>query len=342
MEPKSKNLGVGLTVLGALVLLSAMIILFAGVPEVFEGGYSICIDFPNARGLKTGDIVTLSGLKVGKVTKLGFVDTGKVRARVHIDRGRQIPSNVVATITSGFGGIGGSSIDLSPRGKISPGQPQFLAAGAVIQGQPSFDLMAEAGPMLNSFTKLSSNLNSLLTTVEQTSTAPATGPVPKQGGIAGAIIKLNESLDAILAIMGDKENQRNIKETLSRLNGFMADATVTMNSVHDLVLEAEHTARKASDLMSTMDRATSRASQSIEVLTQQFLKDTELAAKSLESLNILLLQAQSKEGSLGKLLNDPNLYNRMVDLVDQMSGLMTQGNELLRQWKDKGVQLHLR
>ncbi len=342
MSPTSKNLAVGLTVLGALILLAAMIVIFAGMPEVFQGGYSIYADFPNAE-IKSGDVVTFRGLRVGKVTKMELAENEtRVRATVHIYKGIRIPSNVTATATTPLAGIGSATIALTSPGPVGPGKPPYLRPKAVIEGTPAFDLMSEAKPMVASLKKLGDNLNNLLETVQEASTAPTTGPAPRQGGLAGAIIKLNESLDAILAIMGDKENQRNIKETLARLNEFMANANGTMSSVDKLVREAQQTARQATNTLKSIDVAASRASQDFDLLTQEFLKASESASKSLTTLNEMLTKAQSNQGTLGKLLNDPNLYNRLVDIADQMSSLMKQGDELLRQWKDKGLQLHLR
>ena len=74
MIEHTRNVAVGLTVIVALLLLGSMIVLFTGLPTVFQRGYTIQILLPSKAETSIGDDVHLAGMEVGKVTKIYFTD----------------------------------------------------------------------------------------------------------------------------------------------------------------------------------------------------------------------------------------------------------------------------
>ena len=210
MKEHARNVLVGLAVIVALGLLAAMILVFAGVPGMLQGGYVIKMRFPATADAREGDPVHLVGIPVGQITHIGFADDDPrkgVTITARIDGDTKIPGNVNAYIFS-KGIAGGAYVELKADGKerIDPntGRPmQFLPDDwpGIIEGRLKTSMLPdEVQEGLKGITRLAENLNKLLAPEpedgngEVTTQGAGTRPTAKQG-LKGTVAKLNEALD---------------------------------------------------------------------------------------------------------------------------------------------------
>ena len=118
------------TVLGAFVLVGALIFLFFSYSEGDAGtvsGYQISANFSGIGGLKVGDEIQVSGVKVGQVAAIAL-DPEQYLARVtmEIDDQIKLPDDTVALISS-QSLLGGKYMALEPGGS-----PDMLEDGGEI------------------------------------------------------------------------------------------------------------------------------------------------------------------------------------------------------------------
>ena len=299
MKEHARNILVGLTVMVALGLLAAMILVFAGVPGILQGGYVIRMRFPTTADAHEGDPVHLVGIPVGSITHIGFADDDPrkgVTITARIDGDTKIPGNVNAYIFS-KGIAGGAYVELKADGKerIDPatGLPmEFLPVdwSGVIEGRLKTSLLPdEVREGLKGITRLAENLNKLL------APAPADGEAATQGagtrptamqGLKGTVAKLNEALDALNAAFS-KQNRANLTSSL----------------------------------------------ENIDDLTRKLLSSAEKLSSILDSMNRTVTKMEKGEGSAGKLVNDPKLYNNLVEASEQLTQSLKEFRELLKHWK---------
>jgi len=353
MSNRFHNILVGLTVMVGLLLLGGMIFWFAGMPEALRGGYQVHIHMPDSGGAKVGDSASLRGLPVGKLTNVAFVSSDPsqgVDLTLHIDNGINLPVGTKAYISQGLLG-GGTSISLAG----GAGKPYLPTDNsAVIPGETSG---LDFGKIAQSIDNLSQGLSTLLGTEPSgpgaTTTQGGATTAPVRPSLQTVIVSLDNTLESLDKIVADKENQQNIKESLKDLRGFLEKGTVTMEEVRKLSVVAAASKKKANSTFDKIGNATTQASTDInqltrallsdtDRLTQGLLKDTEDASRALNSLDRAIAAMSSGQGTTGKLITDPHLYNNMVDLSDQMSSLLKETREMLQQWKDKGVPLKLK
>ena len=298
---------VGLTVIVAFGLLAAMILIFAGLPGILQGGYEIKMRFPATADAHEGDPVHLAGIVVGSIIDIGFTD-GDARKGVtftaRIDADKKIPGNANAYIFS-KGIAGGAYVELKPDGKerIDPrtGRPtQFLPAGTIIDGTLKTSMLPdELTDGLKAISKLAESLSDLLAPERpaQTATQDArTRPATPQG-LKGTVIKLNQTLDALNEVLS-KENRANLAASL--------------NNVNDL--------------------------------TRNLLTTAEKLSSALDSINRMVTKIESGEGSAGKLINDPKLYNNLLEASEQLSLSLKEFRQTLKEfrqlskhWREKGI-----
>src|SRR5580692_7417855 len=132
MSPSRRNILVGVTVLGALLVLAWMVVEFGEKSaEVFAPPQMVVhFDAPRADGLSNGSAVNYRGVAVGRVTRLTLKpDYSGVTIDALVDSRPPLPGNLRGEIKStGLIG-GGSSINLASTD--SP-RPQTMTEDQVI------------------------------------------------------------------------------------------------------------------------------------------------------------------------------------------------------------------
>ncbi|MHC4294800.1 MAG: MlaD family protein [Planctomycetota bacterium] len=242
MTEMTRNLAVGFTVLVALALLGGMILLFTGLPEVFQPGYTIRITASTTYDAYPGDSIHMSGMRIGRIREINFTDPENPHEGVtfigRIKRGIKLPANARA---------------------------HFFTKG--IAGTTYLELKGDGAPRKD----------------------PATGKVleffPTDGSIA---------VDAL------------------RVGGGLDSPQMT------------------------------RAAESFTELTEKLITSAEKLSQLITTLNQAATKIESGDGTAGKLLNDPELYNNFLATTRQMNQLLEEVRQLVKTWKTEGVELKVK
>jgi phospholipid/cholesterol/gamma-HCH transport system substrate-binding protein len=341
MSARSHNIAVGLTVLVGLALLGGMILMFAGMPEAFQGGYMVTVHMADTGGTKKGDTVHLQGQPVGKITGVHFAEPDPrkgIDLTLHIDKGTNLPMDTELQISQNSI-MGGSwiSLTLGASDKYLPTDNT-----AVIQGSTSG---IDFGKIAQSVESLSQGLSLLLGTNSgggTTTSQGATRATGQNANLKTTINRLDVTLGALNEILDNKDNQENIRLTLGNLKQFTQVGTQTMEEIRKLAIAGQTTVAEATTTIKTINKVAGNANANMDKLTQGLIKDTEDVSHLMASLDRALNEMSKGQGTTGKLITDPHLYNNLVDLTDQMSSLLKETREMLQQWKDKGVPLKLK
>lgn len=328
MKEHAQNVIIGLTVIGALCLLGAMILTFTALPAVLQRGYEIKMRFSTTADAHESDPVHLAGIRIGRITDISFTDGDPrkgVTLTARIDGDTKIPGNINAYIFS-KGIAGGAYVELKADGKerIDPvtGQAMhFLPT----DGTVVIDGMLKTGIIPENLSKLADKLDKLIgddEPVEQrepTTQGAAIRPAA-QPGLKGTIAKLNRTLDALNKVIS-KENRTNLATSLKNLAKASAEARDTLAAV-----------RKFAD----------KAGANVDNLTRKLLENAEKLSALMDSINRTVTKIESGEGSAGKLINDPALYNSLLEASQQLSQSLKEFRQLIKQWQKKGLSLKLK
>lgn len=366
MKEHTRNVAVGLTVVVALGMLGGMILIFAGLPEMFQRGRLIRMHFPATGDVHEGDPIHLAGMRVGKITDISFVEGDPrkgVQFTARIDADVPLPGNVQPRIfTRGF--VGAAYVDLGADGpeRLDPATGRRLEFLPDRWDRPLEGIIKGSGLIPEEFTqalrglsRLADSLNDLLAApasapagTQPVASAPASGP--GAGNLREALVKLGKVLDAMDIILGDPQNQANLKTSLANLSRATASATEAMDALKEMAEGARTTAVAAHRTFDEGGKALIQTGQKIgnladnadrqlADLSRKLMEDAEKLSAVLTGLNQVIAKMDSGQGTAGQLLNDPKLYNSLLDAANQLSQLTKEFRQYLEQWSKQGIPL---
>ncbi len=357
MTDRTRNILVGLTVMVALAGLALMIILFQDVPAALQPGYRHDVQFSNAGGVTEGTDVLLAGKRIGRVIDVAVTDDDArkgVTMTMLIQTGVNVPGDVNAYIRA-RSLTGGSYIDLVPDGKApgsemtdpDTGEPMVwlpkdrrvvLAGTSGGGGLIPDDVREEIQASLTSFRRLADSLGNYLgpPTTTQPATTPATQPT-----LGDTLVKLNRALDAISDTL-DEKARTDLKQAIAGLRGAADNTAKAMDEARTLFSEARSVVALTKATLTNVSAATTRASDRFGELTGKLMDGADKLGEVLTSVEQSVHKLESGDGTAGKLLNDPTLYENLVDASGRLNKTLESLQDLLEQWKAKGVGIKLK
>jgi len=356
MKERTRNISVGLTVIVALMILGSLILIFTGLPWFLQRGYEIKIAADKTYDAHPGDGIHLVGMQIGKVIDIGFTDPEHpyrgVIVTAKIDEDIRLPGNVRAEFyTRGL--VGAAYIELKPHGgaRTDPATGATLEVfptdGSIVMDSKHFGesmIPRELVDAVKGLTDLAENINNLISPVpsgapeaapaQPTPTRPETRPV-EPAGLRETIAKLNRVLDAMWVVLGDEENQRNMKTSLANLTKATAAATDTMDQLKSFAEQARSTAKDFSQLAETSQVR-------VDELARKVTESADRVSQLMATANRLAMRIEGGEGTAGRLLNDPELYKNLLDATEEMGKLMGEFRLLVEAWRERGVDIRVK
>ena len=304
------------------------------------------------KGVPVCDTPTQTGCAVGwnsrgpryVINALEFTDPDNpyegVTVTVLIDSNISLPANTVMWVTK-QALVGRPWLEFFTQGDLPDGKAPTLSKVTpdVIPGyaKTASLLPDELAPALKGLASLSDNLNKLISPQPKDATSqPSTKPSASDAddGLAGTLNNLNVTLKGLSQVFGDVENQTNIKASLKNLAAAAAKANEAMDAMKEFASETRKSFKETS---ASVDKVVKRADQ----LTIKLIDDAEKISKLLATVNRIALKIENGDGTAGKMLNDPKLYNNLQEAASQMQILFKEFSALVKTWKENGLKVKM-
>jgi phospholipid/cholesterol/gamma-HCH transport system substrate-binding protein len=276
----TRELRIGLFTGGTLLILATFIFIVGDMSVLFKKkGFEIYAGFETAAGLDKRAVVKMAGVRIGYVKDI-TLDRRQARVALAIDSGIEIPRDSRATFGS-LGLLGEKYVEILP-GKGA----EMCRAGDVLPGQKSlgFD---QVGDLLGS---LGDDLKSASAAVKDT-----LGPETRAN--------LNRMLENLASVSSE------LKDVLGRNRDDIRTTVRNAGSaVETLDKSVETVSAAAQDALKLIKDI---AEENRGALKSNIDKIKDLLGKVEESLRLLnsaLEKINRGEGTVGKLIQDPELY----------------------------------
>ncbi|MDX1592361.1 MAG: MlaD family protein [Balneolaceae bacterium] len=291
----SNEVKVGITVLLAFIIAFVGFRFMRDIP-IFRQTFQIYAIFERGDGISRGSLVNVNGVKVGSVSSVRLTSDNRVRVTMSLDGEFAIPEGTVAQLTS-LGIVEGKSIVL----RLGDSDT-YVDYGDEIEGV---------------------------------------------------------YVESVTEVLGSRSEEiaGDVSQSLSELNTFLRQLNNTFDdstrvTLDETIYNASKTAKQLSDLLNERQRDISRGIQSgsqilarldsvamdnsprvdsIMVALEKNISELEELRTELEgattNLNQILDKINRGEGTIGKLVNDPAVYDNMEELSRELSRLVKDLNE---------------
>lgn len=279
----TKEFVIGISVIMAIIILYVGIDYLKGV-NLFKPANFYVAAYDNVAGLEVAAPVTVDGFKVGQVREINFdyENHGKIKVILALNKSLRLPVDSKAVIGSTL--MSGAYVDIK-MGKSK----ELIEVGGDIATQTNPDMMASLSDnVLPAVGEILPKVDSLLANLNKLVGDPALlKSVQSLEGITDNINKASLSLNTVIGrqVPG---MMNNVNHVATNLDSITSDL---------IVLSAE---LKRLPISSTMDN--------VNEMTGNLAKFSN--------------QLNSRESTLGLLMNDPELYNRINRLSADVDSLI--------------------
>jgi ABC-type transporter Mla subunit MlaD len=286
----NNQIKITLTIIAAIVVAYIGYRYMKGLP-FFRHSKIIYTHYKKVNGLIAGGPVYISGVKVGSVKDIALKGQNNVKVTLSFNNDLKITKGSVAKLTSS-GLLGNKVIEI-----VKSNNSREVPYGGTIKGVYEEGVMSS---LEKNGTKLANNASESLS-------------------------RLNQTLGQLQKIV-DEKNRKKVDRMLSSLQVSTSQLATLMKHERG---KMEQTINHADRLLANFDTLSTQNKPAIDSslasLKQTMGNFQEISAKlkdSNDQLNDILTKIDNGKGSLGKMVNDPSLYNNLDSLSVSLTSLI--------------------
>lgn len=295
MAKVSNELKIGLTTIIAIIVGFIGYSIMKDQP-LFKSSTVIYTKFSQVHGLIPGNPVNIRGFKIGTVKNMDLLISDSTLVTLSIEEDYQIPRGSIAILKSS-GVLGGKFIEIQ-----KSNSREMVEDGETIDGvyeQGIMDSFAAEGEKLS---------NDISTSIK---------------GMEELIVGLNETLNDstrqdITSILG------NLRSTTSSLDQVISQR---QNDLDQMIIHAKETLGNVNELSSENKEKLTSLIANLESTSKEMETLSKGLNKTNSTLDEVLTKINNGTGTLGKLANDPSLYNNIDSLSVNLNQLIKNINE---------------
>ncbi len=343
MNDKLRNTIVGLTIIGALVLVTWGAFLLGRVPGFGPNTpYNITLLAPTADGLTYGDLVTFNGVTVGTVASVSLTpDMQSAKIIIGIYRTIRLPANTVAQIGSKT--IGAAYVSLYLPGKADTKMLPVNGSATIQASVESSSLIPKSvvqdfsalktqfGVLSDKLDRVADDLHVLLKPVVLTK-AQAEGAESNStdlNNISALIQRLNVTINSINDLVSNGKLRGEVHEILGNVAVSSEELNSTLKQLSGTIGRFNGVLDKAGTTATDIDAVARTAQQKIVLMSVKL-------TRVLENVNAITESIAQGHGTAGRLVKDPRLYNSLLVLTRRLKGTVDSLHGLVKQIKAEG------
>jgi phospholipid/cholesterol/gamma-HCH transport system substrate-binding protein len=339
MKPVLRDFMTGITALVGLFGLILMLILFGEITDLGKKFYTFRVHVTNAGGLSGTSAVTLNGVKVGQVVSTDVIPPPGLGAelKVKVQDGIRIPRVAKISIERSLVGDAGMEFTIPPDAPATA-MTDLIQPGEQFEGgEPTstFGRIANAiekplarfGSTADNIDKLAATYNSLGERLNEM-LEPRTLEEVKNGkapNIRSTIARADEALATATKLFADDQLVKDVKDVVARAKDLMEQA-------HSL---ADNWTKTADNL----DKQVTRVGDKVDSLTTEATGTLRNADKATAELATALEKVNRAEGTVGQLVNNPDLYNSLRDASQRLDHALAEVELLVKKYRTEGIPL---
>ncbi len=327
---------VGLTALIGLTGLGIMLLMFGEMQLGAEDRYELTLVLPDAKGATSNAIITLNGVEVGRVRAMRTFDDPRlgVELTLAINRGVRVPRDVDVNIERDFLGtarLGMTTAHLEP-GSEPGGDGEFFDPG-------------------DEFRRTAKGVLEQIAAMVDERFASLQGAADSFEELSQTYVRVGESIEQLVSPPeGSEAPPANLPETLASLNGAIADARgwlgdeelrgdakASMETARQTLDKLAAAVESWTDTADVLQRNADRVGVGFERGLREFVDATGQLNDALGQIRAVASRVNEGEGTLGQLLNNPDLYRSLNDAAQRLEKALREAQLLIEKYRKEGV-----
>ncbi len=344
MDERVLKFRVGVVVLTATIVTAILIVMFGAIPDFTGTYYQLNIEFPAAPGVGRNSPVLKSGVPIGRVTDVDLQDDGGVLLKLRIQSdyklqqsetcririGSMVTGDAVLEFVASSRGQLLANFDLDQNGQLDKTEAakaqqllqdgDYLRTGTVAEDPlqiiinmqqkmgSTFESIENAGTGIkraaDDFALLMDNLNQFLGS--------------NNGQLQSILKKTDVALDNFGAAMalvnelaGDPQFQASLQQALKDLPSLFEQTKLTVADARKTMRSFEIMSESATTNLNNLQHLTGPLKQHGAGLAQDLVHSIDSLDQLFSQLSVFSKSLNSSNGSLGKLVHDPTLFQRL-------------------------------
>ncbi len=332
MDERTLQWRVGIVVICAALILAIMIFLFG---EGWQSQYTLFIKTRTAPNVMRNTPVHKNGILIGRVSAVENQDDG-VLLTLRINSDEPIYQNEICTIgTASF--LGDAVLDFSPGNLPTRGAQvadRTLFDNVIVERNPielidvALNLEEQVAETLNSISEAGQGVSELTRSVQEIlggdegDVKAFMDDIRKVAGKAElALDNVNEFMVNINDVVGDPEARDNMRITINRLPQILNDVNATINDTRETINGFRTIADSANRNLTNLEEFTALLGNEGPAMMDSLNSSLKKIDMLVTNLGNFTQNITESEGTLGKLVNDPELYNYLTETMRNVRDL---------------------
>ena len=312
---------VGVVVVAATIITGILVMLFGEGQALMKSQYTIFMKFPKAPGVTVDTPVRKHGILIGRVASVEMLDEGGVLLTARIDDGTKLWESEVCVIkTESL--LGDAVLEFVPPDEqvasASLLQDGYLIADGMVAGNPLDILTNLEGNMATAIGSISSAANEVDLLARGLNSVLGTNDQQLQRILQKSEVALDDihlAMGTVNDLVSDPELKESLKKTLQDMPLLFNEMRSTMTDARDTLAGFQRVSQQAETNLQHLERFTSPLGERGE----EFVDNFGLIIRNVEDLTsqlVVFSQALNEgEGTLGRLIRDPELYDELSETV---------------------------
>jgi len=358
MEDYRRNLTVGIFMMFGLASLGVLIILYGELPDMFGANtYVIKIHFDSANGIDRGVGVMMKGPQIGKVDSVEYLDPAHPEHGIYIIANIEdqyvIPTTATAEISVPLA-FGRPSIHLKiPKGPAPAYHPTDGSAeihGILVGPMESMIPPAllsniekatqQIGYLAEQLTPVADDLHELFQVRPlQAVDAPPAGREPAPPNVSTAVARLDGALKNINDVFGAAETKADLRQIITNFRTISEDGKSAVADIKAFAQQARAMADDAKRITGKVEVSLDKVTDRVDDTLKAVITDAEKLGKILDQLHQASTDLAEGDGTAGRFLRDPKLYEEITLTAQRLSAMIEDLHKLIKKWDNEGMNI---
>ena len=291
------------TKVGAITIISVAVLIlgfnFLKGKKLWSKDTTLRGKYGNVQGLQNSNPIMINGLQVGTVYKITTEkDMREILVDLNITKDINIPKNSIAIIKSNP--LGTTSVEIKLGDAVENLKDKDIILTETSGGMFD-DVLKKVDPVLYEVRKAVSSIDTLLGNFNTILDPRA------KGNIAQVLANLNQVTASMVS------STASLNGLLNAQTGALAKS---LNNVSSITSNFATNNEKINNVMSNLDKTTSKFA------TLNLNKTLDTLDRAVNELKNIISKFDNNNGTLGKLLNDPTMYQNLASSGNKLNLLL--------------------